>query len=63
MIGKLPICLNCKYYNENTFDKLNCQAFPEGIPDEILLGENNHTEPLEGQDNNIIFEPIEGNNK
>ena len=35
-----------------------CDAFNE-IPLEIIRGENEHTKPLEGQDNNIVFEPIE----
>ena len=32
-----------------------CQAFPEGIPDEIAYGNNSHIFPLPGQGNDIVF--------
>lgn len=50
------ICINCKNYN---IEGNNCKAFTSSIPYEIYTGLNDHTKPLEGQDNNIIFEPIE----
>jgi hypothetical protein len=34
---------------------LKCAAFPDGIPEVILLGKNNHSKPLKNQKNNIIF--------
>ena len=34
----------------------SCKAFPKGIPVEIAYGNNLHRKPLEGQDNDIIFE-------
>ena len=33
-----------------------CEAFPDGIPDEIAYGNNPHKKPLEGQGNDIVFE-------
>jgi hypothetical protein len=48
-----PVCNQCKWYNGDGY----CEAFPQGIPDQILNGENNHIEPLLQQDNEIIFEP------
>lgn len=50
-----PVCNKCKW---NRGDG-TCRAFPEGIPDEILNGENDHNEPLPDQRNNITFESIE----
>jgi len=32
-----------------------CLAFPEGIPEEILLGDNKHLEPVKG-DSGITYE-------
>lgn len=51
-----PICLDCKHYNIETG---LCPAFaPDEIPDEIFIGDNKHTKPLPGQENEIVFEPI-----
>jgi hypothetical protein len=49
------ICFRCKH-----FDQLlgGCAAF-ENIPFEIGQNGNMHSEPLPGQGNNIVFEPIE----
>jgi hypothetical protein len=33
-----------------------CHAFPDGIPDEILLT-NEHSKPLSGQSNDLVFTP------
>lgn len=49
------VCNRCKHFWGSTA----CFAFPEGIPADILHGENQHTEPLPDQGNNIVFEPIE----
>ena len=52
---KLPICVNCKHFNE----ALICPAFKKkGIPDLILSGANKHNKPLPGQKNKIVFEPL-----
>lgn len=48
------ICLKCKHFREI---EGGCDAFPEGIPDEIILN-NEHSNPLPYQDNNIVFEPV-----
>ena len=51
-------CNNCINYR----GKLECEAFPNGIPEEILLCENDHSKPCCGQKNDIVFEPIEDEN-
>lgn len=33
-----------------------CAAFPEGIPDDIAYGPNLHLVPVEGQQNEIVYE-------
>ena len=53
-----PQCLNCTRYNVYKNNTVSCNAFPNGIPDEILDAENNHDKPFKG-DNGIRFEPIE----
>jgi hypothetical protein len=47
-----PICIRCVHLREG----LKCDAFPDGIPDEILQRDNDHHEPCCGQKNNIVFE-------
>jgi hypothetical protein len=47
------VCLACK----NMVDMNHCLAFPDGIPEPILLGENDHTEPYPG-DHGIQFDSI-----
>jgi len=54
MTTRIFVCLNCIYY----FRDRKCLAFPEVIPVEILNAENDHTELLENQKNNITFERI-----
>lgn len=38
----------------------SCQAFPNGIPKEIISGKKSHDEPWPEQENDLVFEPIEG---
>lgn len=53
MILLETICFKCKHFNLETS---KCKAFRGDIPEEILSGENTHSEPLPEQGNDIIFE-------
>jgi len=46
-------CIKCKHINDETYQI--CKAFPDGIPEEILAGEVDHTNPYPG-DHGITFE-------
>lgn len=48
------ICVGCKH--NFSFAKLNCKAFPEGIPEDVLKGENRHSEVLKNQKGKLIYE-------
>lgn len=50
----IPICNKCLYHIIG--DK--CRAF-EVIPDLIILGDNDHSTPLDGQENNLTYTPKE----
>lgn len=52
-IGSAPICMSCRHLHEIG---LKCDAFPAGIPKEIIFGSWDHTRPVPG-DNGIAFEP------
>lgn len=50
-------CFHCRWLNRE--NPLSCSAFPDGIPNIILLGEFDHTAPfdLEGvSDGGLTFE-------
>jgi hypothetical protein len=50
----LSACSYCINKNQDT----TCKAFPDGIPDDILMRKNDHLEPIEG-DHGIQFESRE----
>jgi hypothetical protein len=47
------ICPYCKHTLENT--NTRCAAFPDGIPQDVLVTRVNHRKPVEG-DHGIQFE-------
>lgn len=48
------ICFKCKHFRPI---EGGCEAFPDGIPDELTEGGvDTHDKPLFGQDNAILFE-------
>lgn len=58
-----PICLECKHFYFDNGEINACDAFPDGIPEDIILGEFDHSNPYPDadnpQDNGIRFEPVE----
>jgi len=57
-MDKQIICVLCRHYDWKKPETHNCKAFPDGIPDEILFGENDHKKPLPEQKNKIVFKPF-----
>jgi hypothetical protein len=52
-------CVDCKHFDADAArGTFQCRAFPDGIPDPILLSEHDHHEPFPG-DHGILFEPAE----
>lgn len=52
-----PVCLFCRHLQDADPDKRCCAAFkkPGSIPLDIWNGDNEHTEPVEG-DGGVLFE-------
>jgi hypothetical protein len=49
-------CRFCRHLH-SLIGKPTCNAFPEGIPQEILSGKLIHKDPLADQDNDIVLSP------
>lgn len=52
------LCATCVHLHRDRLDATTCDAFPDGIPTEIIESRFDHREPYPG-DNGIQFEPIE----
>jgi hypothetical protein len=52
----LPVCLTCAHFHAYERSGEFCDAFPDGIPLDILKGKNDHTAPYPG-DHGIQYEP------
>ena len=58
-----PNCFkrHCKFFigvtndGDETTERVVCEAFPDGIPEEIAYGDNKHTGPVKG-DHGIRYE-------
>lgn len=57
----MPICEFCKHFNEPGEDdeQLTCEAYPNGIPFEIVANQLDHRQSLPG-DNDVQFEAKNG---
>jgi len=52
----IPSCWDCRHFHNANQQRSTCDAFPSGIPMDILLSEQDHTSPYPG-DHGIQFEP------
>lgn len=46
----------CRHYNGIEATKHVCRAFQKGIPCEITTGVDEHSSPIPGQENTIVYE-------
>lgn len=57
--GMLPICFECARLRGVQLVGYTCEAFPKGIPTDILVNAADHRKPYEG-DHGLQFVPQEG---
>ena len=55
MTGSLPLCLHCQHLH-SLDENWTCDAFPAGIPKQILWNVLDHHHPFVG-DHGIQYEP------
>lgn len=55
---KRPLCATCEHFHTENKESNTCDAFPDGIPWEIIKGKVDHREPYEG-DNGIQYKESE----
>ena len=55
--GPKPICLGCKRFDRDA-DNLACEAFPEKIPNNIIMNGADHRYPVQG-DQGLQFDPVD----
>ncbi len=51
----IPSCIDCKYFLMDR--RYICMAFPEGIPEDILLNKRNHDRIFQNQNGHYIYTP------
>jgi hypothetical protein len=61
-IASMPRCYKCKHLDVMNAAGMSCKAFPEEIPDEIALGDNDHSKPVSGQIGSYVFEEDDTSN-
>lgn len=57
-IASKPLCVVCRHFKPGQ-PGLPCDAFPKGVPEDILINTLDHRKPVEG-DQGVQFEVREG---
>ena len=52
-------CVRCEYLDTRPGSAGTCEAYPKGIPNDIVTGKDMHI-VSRGDDNGIVFKPAEG---
>jgi hypothetical protein len=54
-----PPCATCARFNRDDESRETCDAFPDGIPEEIFSGQNDHRRPYPG-DKGLTWKAVPG---
>jgi len=55
MYGERPICYTCSRFWRLSFDLRKCDAYPKGVPEDIIGASNDHKEKFDG-DHGLQYE-------
>lgn len=53
-----PLCVTCRFWHRANHEAFTCDAYPDGIPEEIIQSEHDHHEPFRG-DGGIQYKPLQ----
>lgn len=51
----IPLCASCKRFNHDDTKRVSCEAYPKGVPSEIILWRHDHRRPYPG-DGGLLYE-------
>jgi hypothetical protein len=51
-----PICMYCARFHRDDWHGMRCDAFPDGIPEDIIRSRVDHRQPIAG-DHGLQFDP------
>jgi hypothetical protein len=57
LMDQWNLCRFCRNLH-SPIGKPTCNAFPQGIPPEILSGKLIHKDPLPNQENDVVLTPL-----
>lgn len=55
-------CMFCQHFDESVREQNLCKAFPEGIPQEVMLNQVDHRHPVAG-DEGVRWKPRKKGNR
>ena len=61
MIGPSPMCMECARFRKEDKVNFSCDAYPDGIPEQIVMSEWDHRKSAVG-DRGLQFVPIDPEN-
>jgi hypothetical protein len=58
VMSEMAYCVQCEHLEDNEDITFICEAYPLGIPDDIVLGYRRHDEVLPDQTGKAVFKKL-----